>query len=121
VVAVNTNSSNTSQAHVVPGAAFSVSFDAVVANTGPDLTQYYVGLSNESVTNTPPGTPYSCTFYYATRSFNGSQTITLTAPSQAGIYYIAIDMTQANSCPSGNGLPNGNPTPAQYIGAIAVY
>jgi hypothetical protein len=121
VVAVNTNGSSSSQAHVSPGASFSVSFDAAVANVGPDETEYYVGLSNESVTNTPAGTPWACKFLYSTTSFIGNEIVTLTAPTQPGIYYLAIDMTQAFNCLSGNGLPNGNPNPSQYIGAIAVY
>jgi hypothetical protein len=121
VVNVNTNGSNSSQAHVSPAANFTVSFDAAIRYTGGSLYQYYVGLSNEAVTNTPAGTPYNCNLVYAMNSYNGGETITLTAPSTPGIYYIAIDATQAYSCYSGSVLPNGNPNPSQYIGAIAVY
>jgi hypothetical protein len=128
VLNVNVNGSSRKEAHVSPNGSFSVQFDYTSNGTGSYcptcIVQLYVGLSNEAVTGTAPGIPANC---FLNNVFNNvpvtaNVTLTFTAPATSGIYYLAADSSLNFSCPSpAGGLPNGNPTPPQYIGAISVY
>jgi hypothetical protein len=128
VLNVNVNGTAKNQAHFSPGAAFTVNFDYTSVGTGSYcptcVVQLYVGLSNEAVTGTASGIPANC---FLSTVFNNTQqtaniTLNFTAPAASGIYYLAADSSLNFGCPSpAGGLPSGNPTPNQYIGAISVY
>jgi hypothetical protein len=114
------------QAHVAPAASFTVDFDFTSVGTGTFcpgcIVQLYVGLSPEAATGTPSGSNVVCYLntVFGNVAQTGHQRITLTAPRTNGIYYLAVDSSLQFSCLSG-GLPSGNPSPTQYIGAISVY
>ena len=126
VLNVSVNGTGKNQAHVAPNAAFSVQFDYTSVGTGSYcpgcVVQLYIGLSNEAVTGTASGIPANC---FVSTVFNNQQqtanvTLNFNAPASQGIYYLAADSSLQFSCLTG-GLPSGNPTPNQYIGAISVY
>jgi hypothetical protein len=128
VLNVTVNGTTLNQAHVSPGALFNVQFDYTSNGTGtycPDcVVQLYVGLSPEAVTGTAPGTTANCflSMIFGDVAQTANVTLTLTAPSTNGIYYLAADSSLQFGCPSpAGGLPSGTPLPNQYIGAISVY
>ncbi|MDE3155382.1 MAG: collagen-like protein [Acidobacteriota bacterium] len=118
------------QASVSPGATVSVSFNYSSIGTGSYcpgcVVQYYVGFSHEATTNQPPDTPASLNSpcfintVFGNAAQAGSTTQTLTAPSTQGIYYIALDRSLQYSCIGSGGLPDGQPSNNQIIGAIYV-
>jgi hypothetical protein len=120
------NGAVVNQAHIAPSAVFTVDFDYTSVGTGAFcpgcVVQLYVGLSPEAATGAPSGSSNAC--YVNTVFNNVSQTghvrISLTAPATNGIFYLAVDSTLDFFCHTG-GLPSGNPSPTQYIGAISVY
>jgi hypothetical protein len=128
VLNVTVNGTTLNQAHVAPGAKFTVKFDYTAIGSGtycPDcIEQYYVGLSPESITGTAPGIATNC--FLNTIFLDSAQTanvsVSLTAPSSAhGIYYIAIaGPTMMDFCGQ-SPFSVGTPSPSQYIGAISVY
>jgi hypothetical protein len=116
------------QAHVSPGATFTVQFDYTSNGTGSYcpgcVVQLYIGVSPEAVTGTASGVPANCYLntVFSNQVQSGNVRLSFTAPSTQGIYYLAVDSDLQFSCPaSPGGLPNGNPTPNRYIGAISVY
>lgn len=122
-VAVN---GGTHQAHVTPGSTFTVSLDYSAVGTGSYcpgcVVQYYVGLSPEATTGHAAGVSAPC---FINTVFGGghqvgSATVTLTAPSQPGIYYLAFSLSLQYSCVGSGGLPGGAPANDQIFGAIYV-
>ena len=129
VVNVNVNNSSTNHVHVSPGASFTVAFDFSAIGTGTYcpgcITQYFIGLSPNAVTAAASGVNANCfvSAIYTNTLATAAMSVSLTAPSTAGIYYIALDGPTLNfSCPTAPyGLPSATLTSAQYIGAISVY
>jgi hypothetical protein len=117
---------SSNQAHVAPGAKFTVLFDYSAWGTGPYcpgcVTQYYIGISPNAVTGAASGAAVGCFLntVFGGSLQTGSTSFDFTAPSTSGIYYIVIDgPTLDFVCHPA--LPSGTPQPAQYIGAISVY
>jgi hypothetical protein len=128
VLNLSVNGSGKNQAHVAPGSQFTVQFDYTSVGTGSYcpgcVVQIYVGLSPEAATGTASGIPANCflSTIFNNQAQTANVTLTLTAPSTGGIYYLAADSSLQYGCPSpAGGLPSGNPNPTQYIGAISVY
>jgi hypothetical protein len=123
VLNVNINSTSVNHAQVNPGAAVTVSFDYTTIGTGTYcptcIQQFYVGFSPEAVTGTAPGTPANCfisTTFMDTARTGNTGSLSLTAPSTPGIYYLAIDSTLLFSCPSpAGGLPSGTHTRGEFV------
>lgn len=116
------------QAHVSPGATFTVAFDYDSVGTGTYcptcIVQLYVGVSPEVVTGAASGVAANCylSTIFSDQLQTGHTSISLTAPASGGFYYLAVDGSLDFGCPTpAGGLPSGNPTPNQYIGAISVY
>jgi hypothetical protein len=109
------------QAHVSPGAAFGLDFDFNNTQSWCPgcIVQIYVGLNS----NANPQACASSVVAGATPGTTGHASVTLTAPSTPGVYYIGIDRDLQFSCFGGGQVwPSGPPTsPERYIGAVVVY
>jgi hypothetical protein len=93
------------QAQVAPGATFTVAFKYSAACTTDCPLAIQLGLNT--------GSPQAC--FYARQA--GSSTQTLTAPTEAGIYYILFDRNQ-NLCKEA--WDYGTPPLSQSLGTIFV-
>jgi hypothetical protein len=120
VTNVHVNGGN-NQAHVSPGTSFSLDFDF---NNTQDwcpgcIVQIYVGLNS----NSQPQVCASSVVAGAAPGTTGHASMTLTAPTTPGIYYIGIDRDLQFFCFGGGQVwPSGPPTTTdRYIGAVAVY
>jgi Collagen triple helix repeat (20 copies) len=120
VTNVRINGGN-NQSHVAPGSTFSLDFDF---NNTQDwcpgcIVQIYVGLNS----NSQPQVCASSVVAGAAPGTTGHASMTLTAPTTPGIYYIGIDRDLQFFCFGGGQVwPSGPPTtPDRYIGAVAVY
>ena len=120
ITSVDVAGSGRNQLHVSPGTAFSVKFDYWIVDTSCPgcIDQIQVGV----VTLAGSGLPQACAYngIPGPTGVSSSGSVTLTAPSTPGTYYIAFDRSQAYSCPLG-GFWNGTPAHNRLIGAISVY
>jgi hypothetical protein len=122
------------QAGVAPGDIVDLQFDfTTYSNCSNCSIQFYVGLSGESLTGNDPlsnGATYPTYCFVDTgqsgsnQQTNNTGTIYFYAPTQEGIYYIALDATVNTGCTlnaaANENLPNYPPSNSQYIGAIVV-
>ncbi len=125
ITATDINATNRSQSRVSPGATFTVNFDyTIVASPSCPgcIDQIQVGV----VSRDGSGGPQDCAFsgVAGTAGVTDAGSVTLTAPTAEGTYYIAFDRAQAFSCEQANSSGNfwnGTVGVNKYIGAIAVY
>lgn len=94
-------------AHVAPGATFSVRADySITDDPGGNIDQILVGIG-------VPSTPLDCLFdATVSGTSNGTNTLTLTAPTTPGTYTLRFHYGQDVSCKLSwwtvNGAPNAN-------------
>jgi hypothetical protein len=110
------------QAHVAPGATFTVDFDYnyTVDPCPGCIAQLYVGLSSESG---PQQCPIS-TVAGGSPGITGALSVNLTAPTTAGVYYVGIDVSLELVCfgwGDTDWLHGAPVTNDRVIGSISVY
>lgn len=128
----NVNSTGTNQAHVSPGASFTVTFDWTINRGGycPGCLQQFLGGIVNFDTSVVPGsiTANSCFGEAGAGPFGGNQSFSFTAPTTFGTYYIGLYSVLDFGCTtSGPGDPGALFGPATslgqntFIAAITVY
>jgi hypothetical protein len=112
----------TNQEQVAPGANFTVTFNYTIDGSACPgcIDQIEVGLAHAA--------PTACAYdaIPGVTPDSGSATVTLTAPSTPGTYYVAFDRSQHFTCAQalavGNWWNFAAPAPVtNYIGGISVY
>jgi hypothetical protein len=126
----NVNMSGQNRTHVAPGAAVSFNFTWAVNRNGycPGCIEQVVGGLVDANGNVIPGSvsTNSCIDSVGNPS-GGNSTFTFTAPTNVGIYYIAIFSTLDFGCDGGGnpGYVLTNPPTTEglgtYLGSILVF
>jgi len=112
-----------SQAHISPGATFTLDFDFNYTLDGCPgcIAQLYVGLSSDL--SGPQACPYD-SIPGASPGYTGQISVSLTAPTTPGVYYVGYGWSLEYYCFGwgGTNWPGGPPvTQDRVIGSISVY
>jgi hypothetical protein len=111
------NGGGNSSARIAPGASFTVSLGYSLSDPGCPgcVDQLIIGLGSNN--------PQACVYdsVPGTSGTSGSATVTLTAPTVPGVYFLRFDYGQDYGCNLAWWDYNGAPTASNTFGVINVY